>query len=291
MSTSAKRFALFAILAAACGPEQHPPAYYNEPTCVDCDAGGSVVTPPPAAGQDAGPRLLDVDTWTGARVSFNVVPGRMVPPHFSAKGVDLIRLGKPATVHYAINKYDYTFTYDPTVSPAVTLFENIPAGSGLAMVTDIDGGNGILNSIIQCSSLYGVDWDLPVTTFQSLDDTYAPLDLVIDPSFAQAIISVSTGVNGDVPVPGATITVRGATAQAVIYDTGTGAYSATAGKTGPLGLAIIVNMNAVGFEYPGKYVTLYVTIGGSLHPFQPEFPIVKNTVSRVYYIQGGLEGG
>jgi hypothetical protein len=128
-------------------------------------------------------------------------------------------------------------------------------------------------------------------TFQSLDDLYAPLYLVIDPAFAQVMVTVSTGVNGDLAVPDAKISTAPAVGmQTVIYDTAAGGFSDTTGKTGPLGMGIMVNANAVGIDYPGKWFPLYVTIGGNVHPFQPPIPFVRGAVTRVYFIQGGLEG-
>jgi hypothetical protein len=278
------------VAAVACsGDPQHAPALILDTFPSDRVDSGTT----PRITQDAGPALLDKDTFTGERRTFKVTLGRMLSPKFTWPE-NLVPLTKPTTVHYPSNKYDYVLNYDPSV---VNMFANVPASSDphFAMVSDVDGGNGILNSVFvayvpPAAAAPSLSWDLPVTTFKSLDDIYASLGLVIDPSFAQVIVSASTGVNGDIPVQKAVVSTKGATAQTILYDTIGGTFTDTMTSTGPLGLAIIVNMNAVGLEYPGKWFPLYITVNGNTQSTVPQFPVVKDSVSRVYWVQGGLEG-
>jgi hypothetical protein len=137
-----------------------------------------------------------------------------------------------------------------------------------------------------------LSWDLPTTTTKSLDDIYAPLGYVIDPSYAQIVVSASTFVNGDTPIEHAVISIKGkgfAGCQAIIYDTAGGVFTSQATGTGPLGLAIIVNLNAAELDFPGKWFSLYVTVNGVTQGFVPQIAAVKNAVTRIYYMVGGIE--
>jgi hypothetical protein len=280
MSVSAKWSALCPIFAAACGSPAHPPPLILDNTCAGCPEGGL----PPSGTHDAGPALLDTDTWNGTRVTFGLGIGKMKPPNFTWPA-DLIALTKPATVHFPFNKFDYIQNYDPTVA---NKFTNVPAGHSFAMVTDVDGANGILNSVFDVTA-DGSDWQLPVTSIESLDAIYASLGYVIDPSYAQVIISVVDYLHNYAPVPNAVISTKGLSTQDLVYDTASGFGTSSTG-TGPNGMAIMVNAGAVGLEYPGKWFPIYVTINGGLQPGQLDFPVVKNAVTRVFYSVGGFSG-
>jgi hypothetical protein len=291
--TLARLIALAACGAAtaACGDPEHAPPLNLDALPSGRPDSGAYTQP---VTKDAGPALLDLDTWAGERRTFKIWLGRMLSPGFSAWPEDLVALTKPATVHYPFNKYDYVHTYDPTV---INMFTNVPVGSSFVMVSDVDGGNGILNSLFPAAVgtqalSPSLSWDVPVTTVKSLDDIYASLGYVIDPNFAQVIVSVSTAlISGDQPVANAVVSTTGASAQTILYDTIGGQFTDATTKTGPLGMAIIVNMNAAGLDYPGKWFPLYVTVNGVRQSTVPQFPAVKNAVSRVYFMQGGIEGG
>jgi hypothetical protein len=214
----------------------------------------------------------------------------MQPPKFGWPD-NLVWLTKPATIHFPFNKFDYVHNYDPSVP---NNFTDVPVGESFAMVTDIDGGNGILNSVFYAvvqpaASVPNLSWDLPATSIESLDPIYAALGYVIDPNYAQVIVTVVDYLNGNAPVPNAVFSTKDLSAQDIVYDTPSG-FGASSKGTGSSGMAIMVNAGAAGLEYPGKWFPLYITINGGLQPGSLQFPVVKNAVTRVFYSIGGFSG-
>lgn len=277
-----------ALKLTSCSSTEGPASSYLPPgqcTTPNCTRDGGVVLP------ESGVSLLDADRYDGQRATLQGAIWRMKPPDFVLALFDqdiaaqMDRLTEPATVHVVAFNYDYTTTYTLTKGYAYTDLPMSPSGTNFPlMVEDIDGKNDIMNSMIGVMVVAGNDAAvaLPAMPKKPLETILASVSppIIIDPTKAQLVVTVhSSRFAGDIPIQKITVGPPNK-CEAVVYDTATGWTRDSTNGTGPLGTAIVANMDADPF--PGDEVSVTYDKGGS-NTNTGHFPVAQGAVTRVFY--------
>lgn len=256
---------LLALSGLGCSSRHYEPPLTDRGVRVLPEAGGGSTD---AAG------IGDADTYSGNRGTVTGTIAFSPPPLFPGFPQENF-IESPAIVHFPYQGFDYKGDYDP-VAKKFSL-DKIPVGSSFVMVEDKDGQNGIFNTLMHATADNGLKWTLPAIRRDELLDIYAKAGVTLDESKAQVIMTLYTSpLQGNVPMAGASVSLQ-AQMDTVLYDQPGGGFS-QGGETGPLGMAILVNMDAG--AYPGKKYAFTFTWEGKTNS-KLAFYATNGAVARI----------